>query len=147
MTVCGYNPRMGMGIRILFEGMHEAIAAKSRDEGISFDDVLRRELVEIPRINAALGMGADAISAMFAGLNDMALAHFSELLEGAGPAVDLSDAETFMAEVERFLKVLEEVEEYNLSLPPAAPQTKPEIAARADRVGQWIRHNYHRVDA
>jgi hypothetical protein len=137
---------MGTGIRILFEGMYEAIAAKSVDEGILFIDVLRRELVEIPRINAALASGQDAISAMFSGLNQMALAHFSDLLTKEEAVEDLGSRDVFMAEVERFLHVLEEVEDYNMSIPPAQPRTEAAIAARADQVGQWIQDQYHRVD-
>jgi hypothetical protein len=140
VTVCGYNARMGEGLRILFEGMYEAVAAKSRDERIPFADVLRRELVEIPRINAALQFAREGSFVMFRGLNIMALAHFQEVL--AKSKVDPSDKTAFMSEVERFITILEEVEDYNLSIPPAAPRTDQNIARRADSVGKWIVERY-----
>lgn len=141
MAVCGYNARMGEGIRLLFEGMYEAILDKSREEGIAFEAVLKRELIEIPQINAALGRANDHIAGMFGGLNVMALAHFTQALDRPGSAS--GDKAAFMAEVDRFIGTLAEVEDHNVSIPPAVPRTEDNIAERAARVGEWILNTYY----
>jgi hypothetical protein len=143
MAICGYNARMGQGIRILFEGMYEAILAKSEEERRPFARVLRRELIEIPQINAVLASGGSHISAMFAGLNMMALAHFKELAERSEPLAHLQQKIAFMQEVERFITTLEAIEEFNQSIAPAEPQTEDNIAKRAARIGAWIQNHYH----
>jgi hypothetical protein len=138
MGICGYNAKMGDGIRLLFEGMYEAISDKSKAEGISVVDVLRRELIEIPRINVALRSGDQTALTMFYGLNVMALAHFSTVLEKS----ERDKKRCFAAEVEEFIRCLEEVEDFTLTLPRAEPQSDEAIGERASQIAEWISRRY-----
>jgi hypothetical protein len=120
--------------------MFEAVFEKSRDEGLPFREVLRRELVEIPQINAAINASHDNALTMFRGLNVMALAHFGALLENTNS--DVGDKRAFMSEVERFIGILEQVEAHNMSVPLAAPRTERNIAERASRIGRWVAERF-----
>ncbi len=140
MTVCGYNLRMGEGIRILFDGMYEAIRMKAQSEGVPFVRILRRELIEIPQINGSIGSSRAPALQLFHGLNEMALAHFERVLADSG-SESISKTE-FMAGIEEFVSVLEEVENYNLSIPAASSGNKDQIASRANGIGKWIVNSY-----
>lgn len=130
MTVCGFNSRMGAGLRELFEGMYDAIESKSRAEGVEFSTVLSRELVEIPSVNAAMCNEKSSALKMFQGLNVMALAHFEDVPKKANRA-------EFMKGVERFISLLEKTENYAVSIPQPAPSDVPNVAARASAIGRW----------
>jgi len=138
MGICGYNAKMGDGIRLLFEGMYEAIFDKSEAEGISVVDVLRRELIEIPGINVALRSGDKTALKMFYGLNVMALAHFSTVLTNT----ERDKKRSFMSEVEGFIRCLEEVEDFSAALPRAKSQTDEAIGERATEIAEWISRRY-----
>lgn len=135
MTVCGYNMRMGEGLRILFDGMYDAIQTKSDQEGVPFIHILRRELIEIPQINGAISSSNLTTLKLFYGLNEMALPHFKHVLEHSSE--EISKAE-FMAGVEEFVAVLEEVEDYNLTIPAVNLANKQLVVSRAAAIGNWI---------
>lgn len=147
MTVCGYNKLMGSGIRILFEGMYEAVAAKTREENLSFEAILRRETIEIPEINSALTKGTDVTMQMFYGLNVMALRLFRELLDIHESQARPVDKAMFMELVDGFIATLENVEDYNISIPPALPQSERNIRERASTIAEWIEKKYCGVTA
>lgn len=138
MTICGYNARMGYGLLELFEGMYDAISDKAETEGSSVTAILKRELVEIPRVNAGLARGDGTPLRMFEGLNRMALPLFSELLQTR--SFDGSRA-MFMVEARRFVGVLETVEDYSASLPQPDDGDPALVAARAGRIGEWAAAN------
>ncbi len=139
MTICGYNARMGRGLLELFEGMYDAISDKAEQEGSSVMAILRRELVEIPQVNAGLASSAGTSLRMFEGLNGMALPLFAELLRK--PTFDGSRA-MFMDEANLFVGVLETVEDYSASLPQPADGDPERVAARASRIGDWAAENF-----
>ena len=139
MTICGYNDLMGKGIRILFEGMYEAVRAKSEAEGVPFSSVLERELVEIPQINCALASRRSNTLSMFLGLNQMALAHFVDLLS-RDPAKS-GAKEAFMFEVDNFIATLRRAEDHSMSVPLAHGASREIIAVRAQQIGEWIAEN------
>jgi hypothetical protein len=126
---------MGEGIRILFDGMYEAIRTKADQEQVPFAQILRRELIEIPQINSAISSSNVATLKLFYGLNEMALPHFEDVLARSRGAISKSE---FMAGVEEFIAVLDEVENYNLTVPAASPSNKQLVASRAAAVGKWI---------
>ena len=131
---------MGEGLRLLFGGMFDAIMTKSISEGVPFESILRRELVEIPRINAEIqGSPATALQ-MFAGLNVIALSYFQDLAKNA-PDGSI-DKSTFMTGVESFISMLENVEDYSLQVPLAASSSQEMIAARASTIGKWARQSF-----
>lgn len=139
MTICGYNARMGRGLIELFEGMYDAISDKADLEGSSVIAILKRELIEIPQVNAGLATGAGTSLRMFQGLNGMALPLFTEVLRK--PRFDGSRA-MFMAEAEAFVEVLETVEDYSVSLPQPADGSAERVAERASRIGNWAAENF-----
>ena len=137
MGVCGFNMKMGRGLTILFEGMYEAIHQKATAEGMTFAEVLKRELLEIPAISEWLGRSQDPALAMFYGLNMMALPHFKQVLERLVSATGQVDKEQFMAEVLRFVDTLKRVEEFSESLPKPPLKNGSEVIARASSIGAW----------
>ncbi|MBT0769855.1 hypothetical protein KIH74_13035 [Kineosporia sp. J2-2] len=139
MVVCGYNDTMGDGIRLLFEGMYQAILAKSVQERSTFRDVLCRELIEIPNVNRQLSVAPSLDLQMFLGLNGMALPHFTRLLDTPGPYVTKQD---FMSAVDDFVTMLADVEEYGSTLPVSHFTEQDAVAARASKIGEWARENY-----
>jgi len=139
MTICGYNARMGRGLLELFEGMYDAIADKAELEGSSVVAILKRELIEIPQVNAGLASGGGTALQMFQGLNGMALPLFIEVLRK--PGFDGSRA-MFMLEAEKFVGVLETVEDYSVSL-PQPPDGSPDLVARRARtIGDWAAEKF-----
>lgn len=126
---------MGEGIRILFDGMYEAIRTKADEEGVAFAQILRRELIEIPQINGAIGRSNETTLKLFYGLNEIALPHFTKVLEQSSGEISKTE---FMAGIEEFISVLDEVERYNLSIAPADPVNKQLVASRAAGIGKWI---------
>ena len=142
MTVCGYNSTMGIGIKTLFQGMYEAIAAKCDEEGLSFEAILRRETLEIPEINKALTKGHDVSMGLFFGLNVMALRLFRELLDLHERQNLPLTHDAFMELVDAFVSTLEHVEEFNLSIAPAKPQSDAAIQERAAHIASWIEGTY-----
>jgi hypothetical protein len=99
---------------------------------------LERELIEIPRINAALQTGMGNPLRMFAGLNDMARSLFETMSRRPSSGGDL---DAFMSEVEAFVRVLREAEEHNLSV-PLATEGDGAVARRAQELGRWIVDKY-----
>src|SRR5688572_9144852 len=109
MGICGYNSRIGEAIRQLALGMFEAVRDKAESEGIEIIDVLRREMIEVPRITSKLtGQGQTHLD-MFAGLNTLALPYFAELIEFHQRTGSLTDTD-FLNVAEGFIQVLEMAE-------------------------------------
>ena len=140
MAICGYNARMGDGIRVLFDGMYQAVATKSQQENIPISAVVLRETLEISEINKVLSLGSDTSVKMFFGLNIMALSLFSELVK-LNP-LECASEKGFKLVVEDFLNVLESTENYSETLPPAMPQTDDAIKQRASAIADWILRNH-----
>jgi hypothetical protein len=139
MTICGYNTRMGRGLLELFEGMYDAISDKADLEGSDVLAILRRELVEIPQVNAGLSRGSGTSLRMFEGLNGMALPLFRELAEDR--TYDGSRA-AFMRLAQRFIETLEAVEGYSENLPQPADGSRDAVAERASKIGKWAAENF-----
>jgi hypothetical protein len=55
MAFCGYNETMASGIRLLVEGMIEAMLAR-HNSGASMEEVLRTELIDLAKMNETLTM-------------------------------------------------------------------------------------------
>lgn len=133
MTVCGYNDGMGAGIRILCEGFYDAVDEKARLENKAFADILTREVIEIPNVNASLSRSEEYRAVMFRGLNAFALPLFREALSSC---VEGSIAKpAFMELVDRFVACLAETESHNRSVRMVADEDA--IAARARHIGDW----------
>lgn len=139
MTICGYNARMGRGLMELFEGMYDAISDKADLEGSDVLAILRRELVEIPKVNGGLSSGSGTALRMFEGLNGMALPLFREL---AADGTYDGSREAFMRLAERFIETLEAVEGYSESLPQPSDGSKDGVAERASKIGKWAADNF-----
>ncbi|MBT0769856.1 hypothetical protein KIH74_13040 [Kineosporia sp. J2-2] len=139
MVVCGYNDTMGDGIRLLFEGMYQAILTKSEQERSTFRDVLRRELFGMLDVNRQLSVASSPDLQMLLGLNGMVLPHFTRLLDGPGPHVP---KEEFMAAVDDFVTMLADVEEYGSTLPAFHFTQGNAVEERAAKIGKWARDHY-----
>lgn len=80
MAICGYNEKIGNGLKLLIEGMIDALNGKM--EVGSANVVLRRELVELDNIITVLKtVAGETLPEMFIGLNLLARAMFLEVQE------------------------------------------------------------------
>jgi hypothetical protein len=78
MAICGYNEKIGNGLKLLVEGMIDALEKKMEDG--SANVVLQRELVELDNIIAVLKtVPGKTLPEMFIGLNLLARAMFSDV--------------------------------------------------------------------
>jgi hypothetical protein len=138
MTICGYNKTMGSGIRHLFDGVYDAVKDKAIEEECRFQDVLIRELIEIPAINKSLSIDNTFQLKMFYGLNQLVFPFFEYLLKTFSE-IDIT-RELFLNELERYISVLEEAEDKSLSV-PYPDKSEKAIEKRALDLGQWIKEN------
>jgi hypothetical protein len=80
MAICGYNEKIGNGLKLLLEGMIESLEKKM--ESASADAVLQQELVELDNIIDVLKAAPEEVlPKMFVGLNLLAQAMFLEVKE------------------------------------------------------------------
>lgn len=80
MTICGYNDTIGEGLRMLVDGMVEALEKKA--ESTSVQDVLAREAVELDSMIAVMrNAQGGTLPEMFVGLNLLAKALFRRVQE------------------------------------------------------------------
>ncbi len=78
MAICGYNEKIGNGLKLLVEGMIDALEKKM--EGGSANAVLQRELIELDNIITVLRTApGEVLPEMFIGLNLLSRAMFSEV--------------------------------------------------------------------
>jgi len=78
MAICGYNEKIGNGLKLLVEGMIDALEKKM--EVGSANAVLQRELLELDNIITVLRTApGETLPEMFIGLNLLARAMFSEV--------------------------------------------------------------------
>ena len=78
MAICGYNEKIGNGLKLLVEGMINSLEKKM--EAGSANAVLQRELVELDNIITTLRTApGETLPEMFVGLNLLARAMFLEV--------------------------------------------------------------------
>jgi hypothetical protein len=78
MAICGYNEKIGNGLKMLVEGMIDALEKKAATS--SAEVVLKRELVELDNIISVLKTApGEVLPEMFIGLNLLAKSMFSEV--------------------------------------------------------------------
>jgi len=78
MAICGYNDKIGEGLRLLVEGMVDALERKAATA--SADEVLATELRELDAMISTLGTAeGETLPQMFVGLNVFASALFSDV--------------------------------------------------------------------
>lgn len=115
MAFCGYNETMANGIRLLIEGMIEAMLAR-HDSGTSMEEVLRTELIDLAKMNETLTMAdrqpGDLLNALTA-INLFAQTIFSRSIDKK------TDAGRFADECRHsslaFIKLVKLTEERHLS--------------------------------
>ena len=133
MVVCGYDNKMGEGLRLLFEGVIAALERTADTDGISLRNAVGADLAEIPIVNARLSKSDGTEVRMCRGLNGMVLAVFEAIAseteddESVGPRA--------AKHVDRFIELLSEAENHNEHIKTSLDVSYEE---RADRVGRWI---------
>jgi hypothetical protein len=112
MSICGYNEKIGSGLRLLVEGMVDALEIKAANASI--DDVLNREIVELKAmIGTMREAGEQTLPAMFVGLNELAKALFEQVRLEMREDSSRTLSETCVNLGESFVTLLAETEHRN----------------------------------
>jgi hypothetical protein len=135
MAICGFNAKIGEGLRLLVEGMIEALEKKARTS--SSNEVLARELVELDNIVSVLRSApGEVLPEMFIGLNLLAKSLFAEVqneLRSSGS----HDLATACREVgKNFVDLLAQTELRSEEL-RSHQHGNGSIAAEARELAQW----------
>lgn len=135
MGICGYNDKIGDGLRLLFEGMSDALESKSKKR--SSLEVVERELIELDQIIGVLKTAPlETLPTMFAGLNFLARALFEHTHEELQKSPERSLTDICEVTCEDFVSLLAETEGENERIAPGE-WSEEAIATRAKRLGEW----------
>jgi hypothetical protein len=135
MAICGYNEKIGNGLKLLVEGMIDALEKKM--EAGSASAVLQRELVELDTIIAILRTApGEVLPEMFIGLNLLARALFSKVQQEllASDSNDLAGACQRVGD--DFIGLLTQTELKHQEL-RSHDDGRISIAAQARALAQW----------
>lgn len=135
MAICGYNEKIGNGLKLLVEGMIEALEKKM--EAGSANAVLQRELIELDNIITVLKTASgEVLPEMFIGLNLLARAMFSEVQRelAISGTNDLADACRRIGD--HFIGLLAQTELKHQELRSHSDR-QASVAAQARALAQW----------
>lgn len=135
MAICGYNEKIGNGLRLLVEGMIDALEKKM--EAGSANAVLQHELLELDNIITVLKTApGEVLPEMFIGLNLLARAMFSEVQR----ELTISDSNDLAGACRRvgdhFIGLLAQTELKHQEL-RSHSNGRASIAAQARALAQW----------
>jgi hypothetical protein len=135
MAICGYNEKIGNGLKLLVEGMIDALEKKM--EAGSANAVLQRELMELDNIITVLRTApGEVLPEMFIGLNLLARAMFSEVQR----ELAISDTNDLAGACRRvgdsFIGLLAQTELKHQEL-RSHSDGRASIAAQARTLAQW----------
>lgn len=134
MAICGFNDKIGEGLKLLVEGMIQALEAKAA--ATSAEEVLQRELLELDSIISVLETApGQVLPEMFIGLNLLAKAMFVET-ERELRYTGNSDLGTVCRRIgTEFIDLLARTEDRSQAMRRQARSES--ITAEAEKLAQW----------
>jgi hypothetical protein len=144
VAICGYNEKIGDGLRLLIEGMVDALETKT--QVVSVNSVLSRELIELDSIISVLRSArGDVLPEMFIGLNLFASALFAAVRREVCSAAPPTLANACMKVGEQFIELLSMTERENQLL-PLSEWSDDAIASRAKLLAGWALQQSKRLE-
>jgi hypothetical protein len=142
MSICGYNDKIGDGLRLLVEGMIEALDRKTKASPIAA--VLDREVTELEAMIGTLSKADHCtLAQMFVGLNILARALFEQVRQMPGVERESSWADECRSVCEAFTVLLSRTENhYEQSEQRRSALTKRSVERLAEQLALWaLRHS------
>lgn len=135
MAICGFNEKIGNGLRLLSEGMIDALETKAVRS--TPEKVLARELVELENIISVLRTSeGEVLPEMFIGLNLFAKALFVRAQQDL-TSLRGESLETVCREIsENFIDLLSQTERRSEQMPLREDGSEA-VAKRARELAQW----------
>ncbi len=135
MAICGYNEKIGNGLKMLVEGMIDALEKKVATS--STEAVLKRELVELDAIISVLKTApGEVLPEMFIGLNLLAKSMFSEVQKELHSSGSKDLAAACRKVGNNFVDLLAQTELKNEDL-RSHPAAGGSIATNAQNLAKW----------
>jgi hypothetical protein len=135
MAICGFNDKIGQGIRLLFEGMIDALEKKAA--ATSTDEVLQRELVELDNIISVLRTApGEVLPEMFIALNLLARSLFTNVQNELRSSKSNNLARACREVGDNFIDLLAHTELKSEEL-RSNQNGNESIAADARKLAQW----------
>lgn len=136
MAICGYNDKIGDGLRILVEGMIEALEKKA--ESASANEVLDRELIELEAMISTMKRArGDTLPEMFVGLNMLAKALFERVQNNLRQTNGEDIARECKSVGKAFIHLLSETEKRNEFQKLAMAKNMP-VDKLATALAEWV---------
>jgi hypothetical protein len=135
MTICGYNDTIGGGLRMLVDGMVEALEKKAAKTSVQ--EVLEREAVELEAMITTMRTAqGETLPEMFVGLNLLAKALFQRVQEDL-KLQNSDDLGAACREIgESFIELLSDTEtEYEVQREAGGENLSAQTCAR--EVAEW----------
>lgn len=138
MTICGYNETIGRGLRLLIQGMIEALERKS--EACPINELLDREVVELEAMIETLGVDdRNTLAQMFVGLNFLARALFEQVRQNQSNASDTTWHDEMRSIGEAFNILLSRTEDHGEQRRAAGEGRPPQQFAK--ELARWALQN------
>ena len=144
MAICGFNDKIGDGLKLLVEGMIEALEVKAA--AASPEKALQRELLELDTIICVLRTAkGQVLPEMFVGLNLLAKAMFVEVERELRNSVTNDLRAVCLRIGTEFIDLLARTEDRSKALRQQNESTL--ITTEAKRLAQWALEASSRFNA